>query len=42
MVRMVATHVEATVQPDCGRFLPEEAPDVVTKQVLAMAARTRS
>jgi pimeloyl-ACP methyl ester carboxylesterase len=42
MVRMVATHVEATVRPDCGHFLPEEAPDVVTKQVLAMAARTRS
>jgi pimeloyl-ACP methyl ester carboxylesterase len=41
-VRMVAAHVEAAVQPDCGHFLPEEAPDAVIKQILAMAARTRS
>jgi pimeloyl-ACP methyl ester carboxylesterase len=39
---MVALHVEASVQFDCGHFLPEEAPDAVIKQILAMAARTRS
>jgi pimeloyl-ACP methyl ester carboxylesterase len=41
-VRVVASHVEAAVQPDCGHFLPEEAPDAVIKQILAIAARTRS
>jgi hypothetical protein len=33
-VRMVVMHVEGTVQPDCGHFLPEEAPDAVIKQIL--------
>jgi pimeloyl-ACP methyl ester carboxylesterase len=39
MVRMEVLHVEAS---DCGHFLADEAPDAVIKQILAVAARTRS
>jgi hypothetical protein len=42
MAQMVATDVKATMQPDRCAFLPEEAPDAVIKQTLAMAARIHS
>jgi pimeloyl-ACP methyl ester carboxylesterase len=42
MVKMVAEHVEVVTLPDCGHFLPEERPDEVVHQILAVAARFRS
>jgi hypothetical protein len=42
MAQMVATDVKATMQPDRCAFPPEEAPDAVIKQTLAMAARIHS
>ncbi len=42
MVKMVAEHVEVVTVPDCGHFLPEECPDKVAHQILAVAARFRS
>jgi pimeloyl-ACP methyl ester carboxylesterase len=42
MVKMVAEHVEVVTLPDCGHFLPEECPDEVVHQILAVAARFRS
>ena len=38
MVRMVAENVDAYTLPDCGHFLPEERPEEVVRQVLAMVA----
>ena len=40
MVRMVAHDVEAETPSGCGHFLPEERPDAVIRQVLALAAAT--
>ena len=39
MVKMVAQDVEGGVIADCGHFLPEERPEEVVRQVLAMAAK---
>lgn len=39
MVSQVAADIEAVVLPGCGHFIPEERPDAVVAQVLAMAAR---
>jgi pimeloyl-ACP methyl ester carboxylesterase len=39
MVRMVAAKVEVETVPDSGHFLPEENPQAVIRQVLAMAAK---
>jgi pimeloyl-ACP methyl ester carboxylesterase len=41
MVQMVAANVEVETVPDSGHFLPEENPQAVTRQVLAMAAKAR-
>ena len=41
MVSLVAECVTAYTIPGCGHFVPEEQPDAVTSQVLAMSARTR-
>jgi pimeloyl-ACP methyl ester carboxylesterase len=38
MVRHVAEHVEASVEPTSGHFLPEEAPDAVIRRIVAMAS----
>jgi pimeloyl-ACP methyl ester carboxylesterase len=40
MVKMVAANVEIETIPDSGHFLPEENPQAVIRQVLAMAAKT--
>ncbi|MBV8400666.1 MAG: alpha/beta hydrolase [Acetobacteraceae bacterium] len=42
MVKIVAANVEVETIPDGGHFLPEEKPDAVIRQVLAMAASTRN
>ena len=39
MVRRVAFEVEAQTIPDCGHFVPEESPDTVVRNVLAVAAK---
>ena len=39
MMSQVAADVEAVVLPGCGHFIPEERPDAVVAQVLAMASR---
>ncbi len=41
MVRRVAFEVEAQTIPDCGHFVPEESPDTVVRNVLAVAAKIR-
>ena len=40
-VSLVATNVEATVEANCGHFVPEEAPHAIIDRILEMAARTR-
>jgi pimeloyl-ACP methyl ester carboxylesterase len=42
MVRMVAANVEVETVPDSGHFLPEENPQAVIRQLLAMATKTRT
>jgi pimeloyl-ACP methyl ester carboxylesterase len=42
MVQMVAADVEVEIVPDSGHFLPEENPQAVIRQVLAMAAKART
>jgi pimeloyl-ACP methyl ester carboxylesterase len=42
MVRMVAANVEVETVPDSGHFLPEENPQAVIRQVLAMAAKVQT
>jgi pimeloyl-ACP methyl ester carboxylesterase len=42
MVKMVAENVAVVTLPDCGHFLPEECPQAVIQQILAMIAKTRS
>jgi pimeloyl-ACP methyl ester carboxylesterase len=37
MVQMVAEHVEVITLPDFGHFLPEECPEEVARQILAVA-----
>jgi pimeloyl-ACP methyl ester carboxylesterase len=39
MVKMVAENVEAHTLAGCGHFMPEERPDFVIRQILAMAAK---
>lgn len=39
MVKLVADPVDGGIVADCGHFLPEEQPDEVVRQVLAMMAR---
>lgn len=39
MVERVAKHVETVLLADCGHFVPEECPETVIQQVLAMAAK---
>ena len=38
-LEQVATDVEVVQVPDCGHFVPEEAPDAVVEHVLRVAAR---
>ena len=40
MLSRVAANVEEIVLPGCGHFIPEERPDAVVAQVLALAGRT--
>ena len=40
MLSRVAANVEEIVLPGCGHFIPEERPDAVVAQVLALAERT--
>ena len=40
MVGLVANRVDAMTLEGCGHFLPEECPDAVIRQILAMAAGT--
>ena len=42
MVEMVAENVRAHTLPDCGHFVPEECPQAVVEQILAMARAPRS
>lgn len=42
MVKMVATDVRAMTLPGCGHFMPEECPEAVIEQVLAMAKRVQA
>ena len=39
MVEMVAENVEGGMVPDCGHFIPEERPDEIVRELLAMTAR---
>ncbi len=39
MVRMIASNLSVTTIPNCGHFLPEECPAVVTEHILAMVAK---
>ena len=39
MVKRVAEHVEAHTLSDSGHFMPEEQPDAVVKNILALAER---
>jgi pimeloyl-ACP methyl ester carboxylesterase len=39
MVKMVARNVHTHTVADCGHFMPEERPDFVVRQILAMAAK---
>lgn len=41
-VRLVAQNVEASVETNCGHFMPEEAPKAVIDRILEMAARIRN
>jgi pimeloyl-ACP methyl ester carboxylesterase len=41
MVSMVAETVDKKALTDCGHFLPEERPDEVVRQILAMAAKLK-
>jgi pimeloyl-ACP methyl ester carboxylesterase len=34
-MRLVATDVRGEVVPECGHFIPEEAPDFLNAQLLA-------
>jgi pimeloyl-ACP methyl ester carboxylesterase len=40
MVELVAESVEGGVVSDCGHFIPEERPDEITRQVLALTIPT--
>ena len=39
MVKMVAKHAEGGVVPNCGHFIPEECPEVVVNQILALTGK---
>jgi pimeloyl-ACP methyl ester carboxylesterase len=39
MVKMVAENVTVITLPDSGHFLPEECPQAVVQQILAIAAK---
>lgn len=38
MVGMIAQNVQSSVEPTSGHFLPEEAPEVVVREITAMAS----
>ena len=40
MVEAVASSVEGSVLPDCGHFIPEEAPDAVVRSIEALQKRS--
>ncbi len=42
MVEAVAGSVEGSVLPDCGHFIPEEAPDEVVRSIQALAGKVAS
>ena len=39
MVKEVAADVEGSVLPNCGHFIPEEAPDAVVRSIQALVGR---
>ena len=39
MVEMVAENVEGGTVPNCGHFVPEERPDEIVREILAMMDR---
>jgi pimeloyl-ACP methyl ester carboxylesterase len=41
MMKLVASNFEAITLPDCGHFVPEECPDAVVQQIVAMREKTQ-